>query len=133
MYLTLVLFRVFSALMAIDLEDIGFFCPEIFDLDPDKSRGRFDFMQALVAIVLVCQNVATNLLILWRSDWLSEEIGFAVCFVAKRMETHVDVAGVFIEIALCWSFVDWAKSAGLDETIDLSSFRLGPNVWTILE
>jgi hypothetical protein len=47
--------------MAFDLEDIGFFRPEIFDLDPDKSRGRFDFMQALVAIVLVCQDVATKL------------------------------------------------------------------------
>ena len=44
----------FSALMAIDLEDIGFFRPEVWDLDPGKSRGRFDFMQALVAIVLVC-------------------------------------------------------------------------------
>jgi hypothetical protein len=40
--------------MAFDLEDIRCFCPEIFYLDPDKSRGRFDFMQALVAIVLVC-------------------------------------------------------------------------------
>ncbi len=63
----------------------------------------------------------------------SEEIGFAVGFGAKRMETNVDVAGAFIEIALCWSFVDWAKSAGLDETIDLSSFRLGPNFWIILK
>ncbi len=36
--------------MAFDLEDIGFFRPEIFDLDPGKSRARFDFMQALVAI-----------------------------------------------------------------------------------
>ncbi len=53
----------FSALMAFDLEDIGFFRPEIFDLDPDKSRGRFDFMQALVALVLVCQNVATKLFV----------------------------------------------------------------------
>ncbi len=53
----------FLALMAIDLEDIGFFCPEIYDLDPGKSRGRFDFMQALVAIVLVCQNVTTKLLV----------------------------------------------------------------------
>ncbi len=86
-------------------------------------------MQALVAIVLVCHNVATKLLVLRRSDWLSEEIGFAVCFGAKRMETHVDVAGAFIEIALCWS----AKSAGLDEIIDLSSVRLGPNFWIILE
>ncbi len=66
-------------------------------------------------------------------DWLNEEIGFAVCCGAKRMETNVDVAGAFIEISLCWSFVDWAKSAGLDETIDLSSFRLGPNLWIILE
>jgi hypothetical protein len=49
------------------------------------------------------------------------------------METHIDVAGAFIEIALCWSVVDWAKSAGLDEIIDLSSFRLGPNFWIILE
>ena len=49
------------------------------------------------------------------------------------METHIDVAGVFIEIALCWSVVDRAKSAGLDEIIDLSSFRLGPNFWIILE
>ncbi len=53
----------FPALMAIDLEDIGFFRPEIYDLDPSKSRGRFDFMQALVAILLVCQNVATKLLV----------------------------------------------------------------------
>ena len=53
----------FSALMAIDLEDIGFFRLEIWDLDPGKSRGRFGFMQALVAIVLVCQNVATKLLV----------------------------------------------------------------------
>ena len=49
--------------MAIDLEDIGFFRPEIWDLDPCKSRGRIDFMQALVARVLVCQNVATTLLV----------------------------------------------------------------------
>ena len=49
------------------------------------------------------------------------------------METNVDAAGAFIEIALCWSVVDLAKSAGLDETIDLSSFRLGPNFWIILE
>ena len=86
-------------------------------------------MQALVAIVLVCQNVVTKLLVLWRSNWLSEEIGFAVCFGVKRMETHIAVAGAFVEIALCWSVVDWAKSAGLDEIIDLSSFRLGPNFW----
>ncbi len=51
----------------------------------------------------------------------------------KRMETNFDVTGAVIEIALCWSCVDWAKSAGLDETIDLSSFRLGPNFWIILE
>jgi len=31
-------------------------------------------MQALVAIVLVCQNYATKLIVSWRSDWLSEEI-----------------------------------------------------------
>ncbi len=50
--------------MAFDLEDIGLFCPEIFDIDQDKSRGRFDFMRnALVAIVLVCQNVATKLFV----------------------------------------------------------------------
>ncbi len=49
------------------------------------------------------------------------------------METHVDVAGAFIEVALCWSVVDRAKSAGLGETIDLSSFRLSLNVWIILE
>ncbi len=53
--------------------------------------------------------------------------------LAKRMETHIDVAGAVIENALCWSFVDRAKSAGLDETIDLSSFRLGPNFCIILE
>ncbi len=49
--------------MAIDLEGIGFFRPEIWDLDPGRSRGRFDFMQALVAVVLVCHNVATKLLV----------------------------------------------------------------------
>ncbi len=53
----------FSALMAINLKDIGVFRPEICDLNPGKSRGRFDFMEALVAIVLVCQNVATKLLV----------------------------------------------------------------------
>ncbi len=42
------------------------------------------------------------------------------------METCVDEAGAFIEFAPRWSIVDWAKGAGLDETIDLSSFRLGP-------
>ncbi len=42
------------------------------------------------------------------------------------------VAGAFIEFALCWSIVDCAKSAGLDETIDLSSFRLGLNFCIIL-
>ncbi len=41
------------------------------------------------------------------------------------METFVDVTGALIEFALYWSIVDWAKGAGLDETIDLSSFRLG--------
>ena len=118
--------------MAIDLEDIGFFRPEIYDLEPGKSCGRFDFMQALVAIVLVCQNIATKLLVQWRSDWLSEEIGFAGVG-ANGMEAHMDVAGAFIEIALCWSVVDWAKSAGLGELIDLIDFRLGPNFWIILE
>jgi hypothetical protein len=49
------------------------------------------------------------------------------------METHIDVAGAFIEIALCWSVVDRAKSAGLGEIFDLSSFRSGPNFWIILE
>ncbi len=53
----------FSALMAIDLEDIGFFSSGDSDLDPGKSRGRFDFMQALVAIVLVCKNFATKLVV----------------------------------------------------------------------
>ena len=49
------------------------------------------------------------------------------------MKTHIVVAGAVIEIALCWSVVDRAESAGLGETIDLSSFRLGPHVWIILE
>ena len=49
------------------------------------------------------------------------------------MEMHIDVAGAFIEVALSWSVVDRAKSAGLGEIIDLSGFRLGPNFWTILE
>ena len=53
----------FSALMAFDLKDIVFFCPEIFDLDPDKSRDRFDFTQAFVAIVLVCIHVSTKLFV----------------------------------------------------------------------
>jgi len=49
------------------------------------------------------------------------------------METDIDVAGAFVEIALCWSVVDRAKRAGLGEVIDLRSFRLGPNFWIILE
>ena len=53
----------FSALMASDLEDIGYFCPKIFDLDPDKSRGCFDFIRALVAIALICIQVATSLFV----------------------------------------------------------------------
>jgi hypothetical protein len=53
----------FSPLMAFDLEEIGVFCPEIFDLDPDKSRGCFDFMQALVDIVLIGIHVATKLFV----------------------------------------------------------------------
>ncbi len=53
-----------------------------------------------------------------RSDWLSEEISFAVCFGAKRMETHIDVAGAFIEIALCWSVVDWSKFLDYSGMID---------------
>jgi hypothetical protein len=92
MYLTLVLFHVFSALLAFDLEDIGVICPEIFDLDPDKSRGCFDFIRALVAIALICIQVATSLFVLWRRKLLCEEIGF----VAKRMETYVYTAGAFI-------------------------------------
>ncbi len=53
----------FSALMASDLEDIGCFCPEIFDLDPDKSCGCFDFIRALVAIAPICIQVATSLFV----------------------------------------------------------------------
>ncbi len=49
--------------MAFDLEDIELFCPEILDLDPDKSRSRFDFLQALVAIALVCIHAATKLFV----------------------------------------------------------------------
>ena len=49
------------------------------------------------------------------------------------METRIDVAGAFIEIALSWSVVDRAKGAGLSELIDLISFRLGPNFRIILE
>ena len=54
-----------SALMASDLEDIGYFCPKIFDLDPDKSRGCFDFIRALVSIALICIciQVATSLFV----------------------------------------------------------------------
>ncbi len=132
MYLALVLFHVFQHLWLLTWRILGF-CPEIFDLDPDKSLGRFDFMQALVAVVLVCIHVATKLFVWWRWEWLIEEIGFEVGFGAKRMDTSVDVAAAFIKFALCWSIVDWAKSAGLDETIDLSSFRLGPNFCISLE
>ena len=39
------------------------------------------------------------------------------------METHIAVAGAFVEIALIWSVVDRAKSAGLDEIIYLSSSK----------
>jgi hypothetical protein len=49
--------------MTFDLEDIGVICPEIIDLDPDKSRGRFDFMQDLVTVVLICIHVATKLFV----------------------------------------------------------------------
>ena len=42
------------------------------------------------------------------------------------METSVDVAGALIEFAMYWSIEDWAKGTRLNETIDLSSFRLGP-------
>ncbi len=55
------------------------------------------------------------------SELLCEEIGLMV----KRMETYVDMVGAFIAFALHWSIVDWANCAGLDETIYLSSFRLG--------
>ena len=47
--------------MAFDLEDVWVICPEIFDLDPDKSCGCFDFIRALVAIALICIQVATSL------------------------------------------------------------------------
>ncbi len=60
---------------------------------------------------------------------LCEEIGF----VAKRMETYVDMAGALMAFALHWSIVDWANCAGLDETIYLSSFRLGPYFCVSLE
>jgi hypothetical protein len=63
LYLTLVLFHVFQHLWLLTWRILVFFCPEIFDLDPDKSRGRFDFMQALVAIVLVCIHAATRLFV----------------------------------------------------------------------
>jgi hypothetical protein len=76
----------FSALMAFDFNDIGLFCPEIFDLDPDKSRDRFDFMQALVALVPVCIHVATKLFVKWRWEWLILEIGFEIGFGAKRIK-----------------------------------------------
>ncbi len=68
--------------MASDLEDIGCFCPEIFDLDPDKSRGCFEFIRALVAIAFICIQVATSLFVQWRRKLLCEEIGFVV----KRMK-----------------------------------------------
>jgi hypothetical protein len=126
MYLTLVLFHDFSALLVFDLKDIGVICPEIFDLDPDKSRDCFDFIRALVAIALICIQGATKLFVYWRWRWLGEEIGFVIGFVAKRMELYVDMAGAFIVFALHWSIVEWANCAGLDETIDLGNFRLGP-------
>ncbi len=53
----------FSALLAFDLEDFGVICPEIFDLDPDKPRSCFDFIRALVAIALICIQVATSLFV----------------------------------------------------------------------
>jgi hypothetical protein len=52
----------FSALLAFDL-DVGVICPEIFDLDPDKSRGCFDFIRALDAIALIFIQVATSLFV----------------------------------------------------------------------
>ena len=61
--LYIVPFLRFSALLAFDLEDFGVICPEIFDLDPDKSRGCFDFIRALVAIALICIQVATSLFV----------------------------------------------------------------------
>ncbi len=42
------------------------------------------------------------------------------------METNIDVAGAFIKVALCRSVVDWAKSAGLDETIVASDWAQIP-------
>ncbi len=42
------------------------------------------------------------------------------------METYVDMVGAFTVFALHWSVVEWANGAGFDETVDLSSFRLGP-------
>ncbi len=130
MYLTLVVFHVFQHLWLLTSRISGFFVQRYL-IDPGKKCDRLDRMQALVAIVLVCQNVATNLLVAWCLD--SEEIGFAVCFGANCMETRIDVAGAFIEIALCWSVVDRAKGAGLSELIDLISFRLGSNFRIILE
>jgi hypothetical protein len=53
----------FSALLAFDLEDFGVICPEIFDLDPDKLRGCFDFIRALVAIALIFIQGATSLFV----------------------------------------------------------------------
>jgi hypothetical protein len=53
----------FSALLAFDLKDIGVICPEIFNLDPDKSRGCFNFIRALVVIALICIQVATKLFV----------------------------------------------------------------------
>jgi hypothetical protein len=58
--LYIVSFLRFSALLAFDLEDFGVICPEIFDLDPDKSRSCFDFIRALVAIALICIQIATS-------------------------------------------------------------------------
>jgi hypothetical protein len=52
----------------IDLEDIGVICPEIVDLDPDKSRGCCDFIPYLVDVALICIHVATR---------------FGSCFVRK--------------------------------------------------
>ena len=52
-----------SALLAFDLEDFEVICPEIFDLDPDKSRGCFDFIRALVAIGPICIHVETSLFV----------------------------------------------------------------------
>jgi hypothetical protein len=56
---------------------------------------------------------------------LCEEIGIVV-IVAKPMEMLVDMAEASVMVSLHWSVVDWADCADCGETIDLSSFQLGP-------